>query len=162
MLLDALLHGEWDIADAAAPATRRDTSGLVAAHLQWHMERQLARCPRWSGGPSAAQPAHDAAVDDLDLVRHVPVVVLDGRNGEGLSGLPHSRGASDRLDADHPVVLSRDEENPLAQLSHRRGKVVGDGVLDHRVRHGERAPLAAAVRRKSLFPAARQVSRAGV
>jgi DNA repair protein RecO (recombination protein O) len=44
-LLDALLHGDWEIADAAAPATRRDTSGLVAAYLQWHMERQLRSLP---------------------------------------------------------------------------------------------------------------------
>jgi DNA repair protein RecO (recombination protein O) len=44
-LLDALLHGDWETADAAAPAVRRDTSGLVAAHLQWHMERQLRSLP---------------------------------------------------------------------------------------------------------------------
>ena len=44
-LLDALLHGTWDAADRASPATRRDTSGLVAAHLQWHMERQLRSLP---------------------------------------------------------------------------------------------------------------------
>lgn len=44
-LLDALLHGDWDLADAAAPAVRRDTSGLVAAHLQWHLERQLRSLP---------------------------------------------------------------------------------------------------------------------
>jgi DNA repair protein RecO (recombination protein O) len=44
-LLDALLHGDWDLADAAAPAARRDTSGLVAAHLQWHLERQLRSLP---------------------------------------------------------------------------------------------------------------------
>ena len=44
-LLDALLHGEWVVADAAAPPTRRDTSGLVAAHLQWHLERQLRSLP---------------------------------------------------------------------------------------------------------------------
>jgi DNA repair protein RecO (recombination protein O) len=40
-LLDALLHGDWTIADAATPPTRRDTSGLVAAYLQWHLERGL-------------------------------------------------------------------------------------------------------------------------
>ena len=45
VLLDALLHGEWHIADAATSVTRRDTSGLVAAHLQWHMERQLRSLP---------------------------------------------------------------------------------------------------------------------
>jgi len=44
-LLDALLHGDWDTADAAAATTRRDTSGLVAAHLQWHLERQLRSLP---------------------------------------------------------------------------------------------------------------------
>ncbi|RTL62291.1 MAG: DNA repair protein RecO [Pseudonocardiaceae bacterium] len=44
-LLDALLHGDWDLADAAVPAVRRDTSGLVAAHLQWHLERQLRSLP---------------------------------------------------------------------------------------------------------------------
>ena len=44
-LLDALLHGDWDTADTATNVTRRDTSGLVAAHLQWHMERQLRSLP---------------------------------------------------------------------------------------------------------------------
>jgi len=44
-LLDALLHGDWPTADAMGPATRRDTSGLVAAHLQWHLERQLRSLP---------------------------------------------------------------------------------------------------------------------
>ena len=44
-LLGALLHGDWAIADAAGPATRRDTSGLVAAYLQWHLERQLRSLP---------------------------------------------------------------------------------------------------------------------
>ncbi|WP_214401685.1 DNA repair protein RecO [Pseudonocardia lacus] len=43
--LGALLHGDWDVADAAVAATRRDTSGLVAAYLQWHMERQLRSLP---------------------------------------------------------------------------------------------------------------------
>lgn len=44
-LLDALLHGDWELADAAAHNTRRDTSGLVAAHLQWHLERRLRSLP---------------------------------------------------------------------------------------------------------------------
>jgi DNA repair protein RecO (recombination protein O) len=44
-LLDALLHGDWTVADAADAATRRDTSGLVAAHLQWHLERSLRSLP---------------------------------------------------------------------------------------------------------------------
>jgi DNA repair protein RecO (recombination protein O) len=44
-LLGALLHGDWEQADAAQPPTRRDASGLVAAHLQWHLERQLRSLP---------------------------------------------------------------------------------------------------------------------
>jgi DNA repair protein RecO (recombination protein O) len=43
--MDALLHGDWVVADAATTPTRRETSGLVAAHLQWHLERQLRSLP---------------------------------------------------------------------------------------------------------------------
>lgn len=44
-LLDALVRGDWPIADAASAHVRRDTSGLVAAHLQWHLERALRSLP---------------------------------------------------------------------------------------------------------------------
>jgi DNA repair protein RecO (recombination protein O) len=44
-LLSALTHGEWDIADATPPTARREGSGLVAALLQWHLERQLRSLP---------------------------------------------------------------------------------------------------------------------
>ena len=44
-LMTALLHGEWPAAEASAGLTRRDASGLVAAHLQWHLERQLRSLP---------------------------------------------------------------------------------------------------------------------
>lgn len=40
-LLDALLTGDWLLADAAAGGTQREASGLVAAYLQWHIERGL-------------------------------------------------------------------------------------------------------------------------
>ncbi len=57
-LLDALLHGDWGTADGMGAATRRDTSGLVAAHLQWHLERQLRSLPlvERRSAPSAAGP----------------------------------------------------------------------------------------------------------
>lgn len=45
VLLSALLHGEWPVAEASLPGCRRDASGLVAAHLQWHLERQLRSLP---------------------------------------------------------------------------------------------------------------------
>jgi DNA repair protein RecO (recombination protein O) len=44
-LLDALMHGDWAVVDIAAPAARREGSGLVAALLQWHLERQLRSLP---------------------------------------------------------------------------------------------------------------------
>jgi DNA repair protein RecO (recombination protein O) len=44
-LLAALLAGDWTVADASEPAVRREGSGLVAAHLQWHLERGLRSLP---------------------------------------------------------------------------------------------------------------------
>ncbi len=44
-LLQALLAGEWDVADASVPTVRREASGLLAAHLQWHLERGLRSLP---------------------------------------------------------------------------------------------------------------------
>ena len=40
-LLAALLTGEWGVADASDPRHRREASGVVAAYLQWHLERGL-------------------------------------------------------------------------------------------------------------------------
>jgi DNA repair protein RecO (recombination protein O) len=39
VLLAALLAGDWDVADASELRHRREGSGLVAAYLQWHLER---------------------------------------------------------------------------------------------------------------------------
>jgi DNA repair protein RecO (recombination protein O) len=44
-LMAALLHGDWSVADASAPPARRESSGLIAAHLQWHLERGLRSLP---------------------------------------------------------------------------------------------------------------------
>lgn len=44
-LMVALLTGDWATADASQPAARREASGLVAAHLQWHLERGLRSLP---------------------------------------------------------------------------------------------------------------------
>jgi len=44
-LLAALLGGDWDVADASEDPVRREGSGLVAAHLQWHLERGLRSLP---------------------------------------------------------------------------------------------------------------------
>ena len=44
-LMTALLSADWPRADASGPAHRRESSGLIAAHLQWHLERGLRSLP---------------------------------------------------------------------------------------------------------------------
>jgi DNA repair protein RecO (recombination protein O) len=44
-LLAALLTGDWHQADASDARHRREGSGLVAAYLQWHLERALRSLP---------------------------------------------------------------------------------------------------------------------
>ena len=44
-LMRALLAGDWPSADRSEPAERREAGGLIAAHLQWHLERALRSLP---------------------------------------------------------------------------------------------------------------------
>jgi DNA repair protein RecO (recombination protein O) len=44
-LMSALHDGDWEAAEQSLPAHRSHASGLVAAHLQWHLERQLRTLP---------------------------------------------------------------------------------------------------------------------
>jgi DNA repair protein RecO (recombination protein O) len=44
-LMSALMSGDWTLADAADDRVQRETSGLVAAYLQWHLERGLRSLP---------------------------------------------------------------------------------------------------------------------
>ncbi|MGK2881280.1 MAG: DNA repair protein RecO [Mycobacterium sp.] len=44
-LMTALHDGDWAAAQQATPSHRSHASGLVAAHLQWHLERQLRTLP---------------------------------------------------------------------------------------------------------------------
>jgi DNA repair protein RecO (recombination protein O) len=44
-LMGALASGDWAAADASAAGPRREASGLIAAHLQWHLERGLRSLP---------------------------------------------------------------------------------------------------------------------
>jgi DNA repair protein RecO (recombination protein O) len=45
LLMAALLEGDWATVDASEPRVRREASGLVAAYLQWHLERGLRSLP---------------------------------------------------------------------------------------------------------------------
>ena len=44
-LMIALLSGDWPRAEASSADDRREAAGLVAAHLQWHLERGLRSLP---------------------------------------------------------------------------------------------------------------------
>jgi DNA repair protein RecO (recombination protein O) len=44
-LMSALYNGDWQAAERAPQSHRSHVSGLVAAHLQWHLERQLKTLP---------------------------------------------------------------------------------------------------------------------
>jgi DNA repair protein RecO (recombination protein O) len=39
------MHGDWQAVQNASPAACREATGLIAAHLQWHLERQLRSLP---------------------------------------------------------------------------------------------------------------------
>jgi DNA repair protein RecO (recombination protein O) len=44
-LMAALYEGDWEHAQGSSSQHRSQASGLVAAHLQWHLERQLRTLP---------------------------------------------------------------------------------------------------------------------
>ncbi|WP_169801600.1 DNA repair protein RecO [Millisia brevis] len=44
-LMEALHRGDWDGALASVSAVRSETSGLISAYVQWHLERRLKTLP---------------------------------------------------------------------------------------------------------------------
>jgi DNA repair protein RecO (recombination protein O) len=64
-LLVALLTGDWGRADASEQPARREASGLVAAHLQWHLERGLRSLPLVERRAPGAVPAARPPVADI-------------------------------------------------------------------------------------------------
>ena len=56
-LLTALRRGEWEHVESAPESVRKQASGLVAAHLQWHLERQLRTLPLIERSASVRAPA---------------------------------------------------------------------------------------------------------
>jgi len=44
-LMGALLSGDWELAMKSENRNRREASGLIAAYLQWHLERGLRSLP---------------------------------------------------------------------------------------------------------------------
>jgi DNA repair protein RecO (recombination protein O) len=44
-LMQALMSGDWEAADASVAKDRNEVSGIVAAYVQWHLERGLRSLP---------------------------------------------------------------------------------------------------------------------
>lgn len=72
-LLEALANGDWPTAEGIPPSARRAGSGLVAAHLQWHLERQLRslplverRPPNSPGSSNSPDPAGAAGLSHAE------------------------------------------------------------------------------------------------
>ncbi|WP_090482918.1 DNA repair protein RecO [Nakamurella panacisegetis] len=55
-LMAALASGDWPGAEASTGLMRREASGLVAALLQWHIERGLKSLPMVDRGGSSPSP----------------------------------------------------------------------------------------------------------
>jgi DNA repair protein RecO (recombination protein O) len=51
VLLAALLAGDWVVAEQSQERHRREGNGLVAAYLQWHLERGLRSLPHVDRAP---------------------------------------------------------------------------------------------------------------
>ena len=52
----AFADGDWPAAEAARAPARREASGLVAALLQWHLERGLRSLTLVDRGAAPADP----------------------------------------------------------------------------------------------------------
>ena len=80
--LVALLQGDWDVAEASERRIQRESSGVLAAHLQWHLERALRSLPlveRDQPAPLTRSPYDDI---DPDLFDDLPKETSSARPNE--------------------------------------------------------------------------------
>ncbi len=78
-LMAALYEGDWAAAEASSTSHRSHASGLVAAHLQWHLERQLRTLPL------VERPGSQPREHRSDTVRQ-DMAHGDGPGGQLLAG----------------------------------------------------------------------------
>nr|WP_218862986.1 DNA repair protein RecO [Actinopolyspora biskrensis] len=102
-LLRALLDGDWDVAETSEETVRREGSGLVAAHLQWHLERQLRSLPlveRDSAerGGDERVPAAEAQAEESSVPpeKRVPELIRERASGVGATAGPGPSGPPER------------------------------------------------------------------
>ena len=75
----ALYEGDWDSAESSSGQHRGHASGLVAAHLQWHLERQLRTLP-------LVERVQSRPVTNIPEVFRQDVPHGDGPGGQLLAG----------------------------------------------------------------------------
>lgn len=78
-LMSALHDGDWEAAESSSPSHRSHASGLVAAHLQWHLERTLRTLPLVERG-------HPKPFDHGSGIFRQDVPHGDGPGGQLLAG----------------------------------------------------------------------------
>jgi DNA repair protein RecO (recombination protein O) len=102
-LMAALSGGDWTSAESTAPEHRREASGLVAALLQFHLERGLRSLPlvdRTGSAPVPAWPDAGAmAAETADAVGTLGPDPVGADGSDAVGGIDSDR---DRTDASHP------------------------------------------------------------
>jgi len=93
-LMAALAAGDWTAAGASDAAARREASGLVAAHLQWHLERGLRSLPLVDRKEPMSERAGAAASDRGDA----PAATVPGRPAQ-----PAGRNGREGRGAERPM-----------------------------------------------------------
>ena len=98
-LMAALHDGEWEAAQASPQSYRNQASGLVAAHLQWHLERQLRTLP-------LVERAY--RVDRTVADHRASLFGQDVAHGDETGGQrPHTRSCPRRLTTIRPFPTRR-------------------------------------------------------
>ena len=69
VLLGALLAGDWAVVETSEPRHRREASGMVAAYLQWHLERGLKSWRTWSAEDQEAITVTSAQMPGSPIAR---------------------------------------------------------------------------------------------
>lgn len=85
-LMSALHDGDWEHAELSEPGHRSQASGLVAAHLQWHLERQLRTLPL------------------VERVYRIDRTVAERRAALVGQDMAHGQGREKREDAELPAI----------------------------------------------------------
>ena len=93
-LMAALHDGDWEFAQASQAGHRSQASGLVAAHLQWHLERKLRTLPlvERGDGRSREEQTARARPDTALIEQRVTLLRQDIAHGT-------QPGAQDQLSA---------------------------------------------------------------